>query len=61
MRYIARGLRFSRLWTKSSDVSAGSSSPCVSSVSRSTISKPFVHPTQSFVFRKWMELDWSGI
>ena len=45
--------------TKSSDVSAWSSSGCVSSVSRLTISKPRAHATHSFVLRKCIELHFS--
>jgi hypothetical protein len=46
---------------KSSEVSAGSRSDCVSRVSKLTTSNPFAHPTQSLDFRKWMDVDSVGI
>lgn len=58
---MAIGRALSRFWTKSRLESAGSSRPCVSSVSRSTISNPLVQPTQSFDLRKCTELDSVGM
>ena len=58
---MAIGLAVSRFCTKSRLESAGSSNPCVSSVSRSTISKPLVQPTQSFDLRKWTDDDSVGM
>lgn len=58
---MAIGLTFSRRWTKSRDVSAGSRRDCVSSVSRLTTSKPLEHPTHNFDFRKWIDDDSDGM